>query len=651
MSPVKTISSPRPWPPEACDEIRQNLTRYGWSKKRRAVVDALHAITDELGGWLADERSYERETRRQEWASLIEDVNAADDLIGVNLRALLPTFPTLLAQLHDRLGPDRGARDALVPVLEQVLAEVQHQDAPAAAFDDVVSAVRDLGTLPEVIAGRVDVLDSVLQFAGRSLFDTTRALSGILNNDALEVATVRHILQCGPLPDVRTARNEPDAGLSEDERVALARRWLGQPPPPAHHVVWLFYGNARAGGWRFEVGPCEFFEGSALLGVFEDVDRARAAGEEYPGDRDAYNTPPVELQVEGARGEYLRKSDAWPTDENWVAVRVDLGRAYFPDVVQAARDQVQALIALAAFDRNGTSWVPITGYKCFQNGEEAGSSYPFARVDSEKWVITDHTHSWLQEHGDELGTHLIAGPEGHAVVQAAAALATTPDTSPSVRLLEAVRVIETQASILGIHWKDVINDYINPADALFHAKTVAYRAVERVSGSDELRGLQRLADEFITHDGSRMTINVAAATDRLPTVAVELPDYNRDARYVREVAADLATPAAVADLISRTLDQDARMVRRLHRVRNSLTHGGPVNAVVLESAAEFVAPKAKHITGVALRALLNGAPAEDALTDHRKASNDRVAAVSAATDICEALYGSRKPDGDNIGAY
>jgi len=47
---VKTINSPRPWPPEACDEIRQILFRYSWSQERLAVVDDLSAILDEHPG-------------------------------------------------------------------------------------------------------------------------------------------------------------------------------------------------------------------------------------------------------------------------------------------------------------------------------------------------------------------------------------------------------------------------------------------------------------------------------------------------------------------------------------------------------------------------------------------------------------------------
>jgi hypothetical protein len=63
------------------------------SKERLAVVDDLSAILDELAGWLADERSYGRDSRRREWASLIEDAQAAFDLFGDNLRCCRRSRP------------------------------------------------------------------------------------------------------------------------------------------------------------------------------------------------------------------------------------------------------------------------------------------------------------------------------------------------------------------------------------------------------------------------------------------------------------------------------------------------------------------------------------------------------------------------------
>jgi hypothetical protein len=65
---------------------------------------------------------------------------------------------------------------------------------------------------------------------------------------------------------------------------------------------------------------------------------------------------------------------------------------------------------------------------------------------------------------------------------------------------------------------------------------------------------------------------------------------------------------------------------------------------VLESAADFVGPKAKHITGLALRALLAGVPAVEALMKYRKNHDDWLAAMPATVSSFEALYGARISD-------
>ena len=89
-------------------------------------------------------------------------------------------------------------------------------------------------------------------------------------------------------------------------------------------------------------GPLDWpdFEGSSLLAALKEVDEIRAAGGEYPGDRDPFNRPPDELISDNEGGRGLREDIDWPSGDYWVAVRVDLGVGTFPDVEETARDQV-----------------------------------------------------------------------------------------------------------------------------------------------------------------------------------------------------------------------------------------------------------------------------------------------------------------------
>lgn len=640
---MKSLGAPRPWPPEMCDELRQHLGRYSWSRKPETVVDDLFALLGELEGWLKDARPYgKRTTRVDEWDSIVKDVKVAFGLVGSNLDALLPSVSALLVGLHADLGVDLVRRKALVPLLKQVVGELEDPAAAGAAFLDVVDAVKDPSTRTEVIEGKVDVLDSVLRFVGRSLGSVSSNLCSIVDNHPWTINAL--LTELDGVEMVEPDHHDADAGLTEDERIALAKRWAEHVPAPRHHVVWVFYRYARALEWRFQVGSCEFFEGSALMAALKEVDEVRDAGGEYPGNRDPFNRPPDELIVDSPAGRFLREDLRWPSGDNWVAVRVDLGVGTFPDLEETARDQVRAQVALAAFDIGRTSWTELTGYQAFVDGLDGASSMPFEEPGFVyKYPGADHTADWLHDNRAGLGAHLATGPQGHAVVSAASTLARTNDATPSVVLLEAVRVIETQGSLLQVpHWQELVRQFATTASTLFRAQIGAVRAIEGVAQAHELLehlpDLRKVPEEFNSYVGGRRQTNMATAVEKLPDLVATVPTYNRHSRRLRETTADLATPASIESYVAAQTARDDRLLRRVHRVRNSLTHGGPVNNSIVAGSAQFILGPAKHITSVTLRALLDGkAP----LKTLRKYRNDNIRwtkQLAKATTIAEALF-------------
>lgn len=640
---MKSLGTPRPWPPETCDEVRQHLGRYSWSRKPETVVDDLFALLDELGGWLKDARPYgKRVTRVDEWASIVEDVKVVFALVGSNLTALLPSAGMLLEGLDADLGVDVARRRALVPVLEQVLAELRDPVAPGAAFLDVVDAVKDPATRTEVIEGKVDVLDSVLRFAGRSLGAVSSGLCSIVDNHAWTINAL--LTELDGVEMVEPTEHDADAAMTEGERIAFAKRWAEHVPAPRHHVVWVFYRYARALGWRFQIGSCEFFEGSTLLAALKEVDQIRAAGGEYPGDTDPFNCPPDELITDSEGGRNLREDLYWPTGDNWVAVRVDLGVGLFPDLEETARDQVRAQIALAAFDIGRTSWTELTGYRAFVDGLEGASSMPFEEPGFVyRYPGTDYTADWLHDNRAGLGAHLAAGPQAHAVVTAASTLARTNDATPSIVLLEAVRVIEAQGSVLQVpHWQELVRQFATTASTLFRAQIGAARAIEAIAHDHELLehlpDLRRLPDEFNIFDGRRRRTNMATAVAKLPDLVAEVPTYNQHSRLLRQTATDLATPAGIEAYVAAQTAHDDRLLRRVHRVRNSLTHGGPVNNTIVEASAKYIVGPAKDITGVTLRALLEGKMPTDTLRKYRNDNTRWTKQLAKATTITESLF-------------
>lgn len=204
-------------------------------------------------------------------------------------------------------------------------------------------------------------------------------------------------------------------------------------------------------------------------------------------------------------------------------------------------------------------------------------------------------------------------------------------------------MIETQGSILQVpHWKDLIRKFAIPASTLFRAQIGAVRAIEAIAHDYELLKhlphLRDLPDEFNVYEGGRRRTNMATAVERLPELVAEVPTYNLHSRMLRQTASDLATPTSIAEYVAAQTAHDTRLPRRVHRVRNSLTHGGPINSTIVEGASEYIVSTAKHITAVTLRALLDGEAPTESLRKYRDDTAAWTADLAKATTISESLF-------------
>lgn len=352
-------------------------------------------------------------------------------------------------------------------------------------------------------------------------------------------------------------------------------------------------------------------------------------------------TTRLESTFEAKSGGPLRKS--------WVGVRVDLGLGPYYDTVETARAQVRAVLALALFDTSRSSWTELTGYQSFVDGVPGGSSFPFREVGFERrWVIADHTDDWLHDNRVELGARVTANPEMlrsadvAAVVTATTVFSSVADATPELTLLESVRVIETQASVLTIHWKELVDQYATPSDALRRAQMSATDAIEAIANDDDLRGhlphLHELPNEFNLYRNGEHVIDLSVAPARIPEVIGQLPTYNKACRKLRHTAADLATPASIAAFVRRERDLDQRLLRRVHRVRNCLTHGGPSHPITVRTSGAFITGKAKHVTGVNVRALLDGEPLTSTLQKYKTETQKWTDGLAKAPDTTAALF-------------
>jgi len=625
---MKSFGTSRPWPPDLGAELRQLFSDLKSRHFRGDRLDRhpdLKTMLDELDVWLADTRDYQQWPRKNEWQSLIDDLEAAAATRGAHLIAANPSIDSLAAALHPELGRDPKARRACLHPSASARIELATTIAAVAAFDDLVDALRFPQTSDTQVAARMRALAATFRCADRALVNIASQLSGVFANSALDVALARHALEGTDLP-TQWPEPDDDAGLTVQERLDLARQLIARPTPPGHHVVWITYGNARFDPWRFEMGPVTFFDGPAMLGCFHVVREDPAVGHSagLAVDGRPFGLPPEFLHPE--RGESLRDKRDWPNEEHWVAARIDLGHERYSDPIRVARDQADALVNLAAFHNGRTGWRPLQGHLHIVDDVLRSSSGPFKDpVNHDNWIALDHTDEALHDLHDDLEPHLpVDDPALHELINAAAVLNTAAASDDSAGLLQSARIIELIATRCDVGWHAFLTDYLATQWAQADIHDDIYRSVADLNNDYELREhfpeLDALYDRLISDDPDHpgaVTTHRDIALDSLPGLAGKLPDHDRRSRTVRTIHHHTQTTAAIAVRVDELVDEYGRLVRRLLRCRNSLAHGGPINVETVAPVGRFVRSQARAATAVALWGAYSGQDVKDALDDYR----------------------------------
>lgn len=646
---MKSIGTPRPWPPDLGAELRQlfsDLKSRHFRDDRHDPHPDLKTMLDELDMWLADTRDYQQILRKKEWQSLIDDLEAAAATRGAHLTAASPSIDSLAAMLHPELGRDQQARVACLHPSASARLELATTAAAIAAFDDLVDALRLPETSHTQIAARMQALAATFRFADRSLVTIASHLAGVFDNSALDVALARHDLAGTDLPTERPDPDE-DAGLSVQERLDLARQLIPRSTPPGHHVVWITYGNARFDPWRFEMGPVTFYDGPAMLGCFHEMREDPAAGHSagLAVDGRPFGLPAELLHPE--RGGFLRDKRDWPNEEHWVAARIDLGHERYSDPIRVARDQADALVNRAAFRNDHTGWRPFQGHLHIVDDVLRSSSGPFEDpVNHDNWIALDHTDEALRDLHDDLEPHLpVNDPALRELINAAAVLNTAAASDDSAGLLQSVRITELIATRCDIGWQAFLTDYRSTRWAQAKIHDDISGSVADLSSDYELREhipeLDTLCGRLMSDDPAhprRVITRRDIALDSLPGLAGKLPDHDRRSRKLRTIHHRIQTTAAIAAWVDDLVDEYGRLVRRLLRCRNSLAHGGPINVETVATVARFVRSQARAATAVALWGAYSGQNVKDALDEYRDRKQRWRDDISTANTIMQAAF-------------
>jgi hypothetical protein len=167
-------------------------------------------------------------------------------------------------------------------------------------------------------------------------------LPGVLGDSAFYVAQARLWLS-----GTEAALSQPDhaAGLPEGERLALCRRILTAQPPEGHYVAWVAFDHAGPGTIHRTVGPISLWDSKWVRAVLEQRDGNLA---DVPGE------------LQAADG--IFRPDLLPGDPDVRLARVNLGPGCWTDPLRVAREQAEAVVALAGFSVGQSYWRPMRGH-------------------------------------------------------------------------------------------------------------------------------------------------------------------------------------------------------------------------------------------------------------------------------------------------
>ncbi len=509
-----------------------------------------------------------------------------------------------------REAPDDNSRHAAVEALTRLQGSLHQQDALTAVWRDLVDAVKAPVNL-DTLRFRADCLVNMLSRADRSVNSTMRVAEGVLADGALWQLEARLLLGDEHVTaDLVWPSPDAAGGLTEDERETLCERLVVAAPEPRQHVVWVAFDHAGVRAHPgVTVGAVQFYEADLIRS-------AVAAG--------AAATP---LPPELFRN-HLSEHDI--PQGNVVMARVDLGTRILADAPSKARQLARTLVEAAVFKtsiEDATAWTPLDDYIHFVDGRYSGGSHyardliPLGRLAQE--TIGDELQSlaatalsdadWHAEHLDTL--------EALTWFRHAAGLAAAPRLMLDVRVLERVAV---QAGIDDPSWWQYLDDFWKVAWArhqlferivlaLRHCLRTRFMSPPEIDPSARATAAELLSSVVRTVDHLRYEVSVPAGVRLLPQLAELFSPYSVWGSRLIMLAQRTSTVDGLRKWVDATEKDWDRLRHRAQRSRNALTHGGPLNAKVIDSSARFVLAAfalSEELTAVANRVNVDAAHAD-----------------------------------------
>ncbi|MFI7611423.1 hypothetical protein ACIBP6_09415 [Nonomuraea terrae] len=460
-------------------------------------------------------------------------------------------------------------------------------------------------------------------------------LDGVLDDLATSISNARALLGESPVASGVHQLWE-QAGLSESDRLDLCERVLELPPQEAWHVVWLGYEHARLRLTNHaRMDGVSFFNGGTIPD--SDQDAASEYGETVENWTE-HDTKAVA---------HLPKQRA-----NTVIARVFLPQGLYEDPIAEAQRRIEAWIALGALDvsvRRSHAWQPqpwLLHYSAEGHLRVTTENVIHPRTSSRLGAVV---HEGISRSWQDMKHH--TAPDSvrlREVIDLLHWWQAAQEQAPLARVISNVKVIETLATRLGdSDWDSHLRHMFEAAWLIYTINsTFASTIIEAAGGSD----IERVpADRLETWDSIRkdtlafddlLQVDLVPRTTKaaLHALIAVYPERHLMGRRLRSQVKSASPKPAIEQWRSKLAKRWEILIRRTHRARNAVTHGGPVTVAAAESITEFSGLLASWEIQLALRSALTGSELANEYAAFRELRVKELATLVAAPNPEDLLH-------------
>ena len=622
-----------------------------WPDRRWAPPTATNIVwaTSELYGWLRDQREYDGQ-HKPGWLSALADFKFSTDQLGPQLRVTLTGALATAMATADSLAADlvHSSASHLTSFLptrlvsdRQVIARLGARWAEAdvceAAWNDLADACRDEATSYETLSLHRDLFWELIRAGDYGPEEMSRLLAAVLSDSEFHLVQARLWLGDISEEDVTWPRPGGDAGLTDDEQLALCARLITKQPAPGHHVVWLAFDRAGPTSTHKQVGPVSFWNPEWRRAVLE---------------RGEVNLQHVPAELKDSDGFF--KPDVLPAERDVRLARVDLGPGVFTDPVRLAGEQAEAVVALAGFHVGDAKWRRLPGHLIAIDGHIRGIG-TFSRALSSDEMVTGPYQDAMEAELDKLAPRL----EGHLpitdadlseIIDAVHWWQQARRQPPLAAVLLHVRVLELIAQRTNA---DPWHQYLETFHRANWLRRTMVRAVgdvvddclwnyEKAAAPEDRVWLRELSLAVTTwRPGSGRSLDLKSALVSLPELVRIFPVHDGLGRRLRSVATRLESIDAFVRWHDDLAGQWPLVLKRLQRIRNALAHGGPIQDSAVATVHQFAMQLAGWSLSVALEGVLEGDGVVRAHQRYSQEADQWESTLPSASDPVEALLGPK----------